>query len=54
MPESNEGVAVMESQGLSDIDETIGDEHDAAVMSPPKGKIRILSEVSNLYTSNDF
>ena len=54
VPESNEWVAVMESQGLSDIDETIGDERDAAVMSPPKGKIRILSEVSNLYTSNNF
>ena len=37
----------MESQGLPDIDETIGEERNAAVMSPPKGKIRILSEVSN-------
>ena len=37
----------MESQGLPDIDETIGEERDATVMSPPMGKIRISSKVSN-------
>jgi hypothetical protein len=34
--------------GLSDRDETRGHERDAAVFSPPKGKIRLNSEVSIL------
>ena len=41
------GVTIMESQGLPDIDKTIGEERDATVMSPPKGEIRISSKVSN-------
>ena len=48
LQKSNEGgVTIMESQGLPDIDKTIGEEHNAAVMSPPKEKIRISSKVSN-------
>ena len=48
LQKSNEGgVTIMESQGLPDIDKTIGEEHNAAVMSPPKEKISISSKVSN-------
>ena len=48
LQKSNEGgVTIMESQGLPDIDKTIGEECNAAVMSPPKGTIRILNKFSN-------
>jgi hypothetical protein len=35
--------------GLSDHDETTGGERDAAVLSPPKGKQRVTSNVSLLF-----
>jgi hypothetical protein len=40
------GVEIAEG-GLSDLDETIGNERNAAIKSPPKGKQRILSVVSH-------
>jgi hypothetical protein len=42
----DDGVEIAEG-GLSDLDETIGNERDAAVKSPPKGKQRISSAVSH-------
>jgi hypothetical protein len=39
-------IALYFDGGLSDCDETIGKEREAAVNSPPKGKKRVTSEVS--------
>ena len=40
------GIALYSDGGLSDYDETIGKEREAAVNSPPKGKKQVTSEVS--------
>jgi hypothetical protein len=40
--------------GLPDEDETIGVEHEAAVASPPKGKKRATSAVSNIFDIGAF
>jgi len=42
----DDGIKIAEG-GLSDIDETKGYERDAAIKSPPKGKQRITSSVSD-------
>ena len=41
-----EAIAVMSDGGLSDNDETHGEERLAAIRSPPKGKKRVTSDVS--------
>jgi hypothetical protein len=44
--EANDSPIVIIDGGLSDEDETIGIEREAAVASPPKGKVRAISSVS--------
>jgi hypothetical protein len=39
-------IALYSDAGLSDYDETIGNEWEAAIKSPPKGKKRVTNEVS--------
>jgi hypothetical protein len=45
-PEPEPEMALYSDGGLSDRDETIGKEREAAINSPPKGKKRVTSEVS--------
>ena len=44
--EHDDSIKIAEG-GLSDVDETKGDERDAAIKSPPKGTRRITSSVSD-------
>jgi hypothetical protein len=48
---ANIGIQIIDG-ALSDEDETMGFEREAAVMSPPKGKKRATSAVSNMLSLN--
>jgi hypothetical protein len=43
-----DAITIYSNGGLSDNDETKGEEHEAAIKSPHKGKKRVTSEVSLL------
>jgi hypothetical protein len=47
---ANDSIQIIDG-GLSDEDETMGAEREAAVASPPKGKRRATSAVSNILSS---
>lgn len=47
--ETNDDSILIIDGGISDEDETHGFERDAAVSSPPKGKKRVTSAVSNIH-----
>ena len=51
--ESNNSIIILDG-GISDNDETVGRERDAALASPPKGKKRINSKVSEIFTYTEL
>lgn len=50
----HDGAILIVDGGISDEDETKGFERDAAVASPPKGKKRVTSTVSNIISALDL